>query len=286
VSGQRTTDRYDMETYWSRVHELDERRGVDEMSLVMHHDLPRYYNRFYDHVERRAYFRAWHRAGIPARGACVEIGAGRGRWTRRLLERGLNVHGIDISERSVRRLRELFPRAAFHAGSASEIALPTGTVDLVSSVVVLLHLPPLEKDSAIREIGRILKPGGFAILIESIYVKDRASHVFPLSAESWIDRFRDVGMDCVYHRGQEFVPLLRCAEELNHLALCWRTPEVRGAGRRFVAFVLRALRYAANKSPSRKLTVALSYVIEPLAERVLPLALARHGVFVFRRSED
>ena len=286
MSGRRTTDRYDMKTYWSRVHELDEREGVDEMSLVMHHDLPRYYNTFYDHVESRAYFRAWGCAGIPDRGACVEIGAGRGRWTRRLLERRLDVHGIDISERSVRRLRELFPQAAFQAGSASEIAIPTGTIDLVSSVVVLLHLPPLEKESAIREISRILRPGGFAILVESTYVKDSASHVFPLSAESWIDRFRNVGMDCVYQRGQEFVPLLRCAEKINHLATRWRMPEARGAGRRFVASVLRAARYAMNKSPSRKLTVALSYLVEPFAELLLPSTFARHGVFVFRRSED
>jgi SAM-dependent methyltransferase len=271
-----------MASHWSQVHELDRTRGVDELSLVTHHDLPLYYNRFYDRVEQRAYLRAWKRAGVPKTGSCLEIGPGRGRWTRRLLELGLEVTGIDISERAVETLRRSFPGCRFFAGSAAELPVETASVDVVSSVVVLLHLPPEAKAAAIREIGRVLRPGGHAILIESTHVVDTAPHVFPLAAEAWKERFRAEGMGCLLDFGQEYVPVLRSVEWLAH-RLARRRRDVDPGGRSPVTRLLRVAHRLASIAPSRRLAVGLSYPVEPLARRCMPRRMARHGVFVFRK---
>jgi SAM-dependent methyltransferase len=268
---------YDMERYWAAVHRLDRLRDIDELSLVMHHDLPRYYNELYNRLERRAYARAWRRAGLPVRGHCLEIGPGRGRWTARLLARGLEVTGVDISEDAVVRLGQLFPRARFEVGTASRLSAASATIDVVSSVVVLLHLPPADKQAAIEEIGRVLKPGGHALLIESTHATDRAAHVFPLRAEEWIEGFHRAGMELVYRRGQEFVPLLRLAEALHRSAV------ESGPGSGVRGHVLRGLDRGFRRGPVRRLLVGVSGVLEPWVERLVPARWGRHGVFVFRR---
>ena len=263
--------RYDMQTYWTEVHELDREAAVDELSLVTHFDLPLYYNRLYDRIERRSWERAWKRAGIPDRGTCVELGPGRGRWTERIIGRGLEVVGVDISPRAIEVLRSKFPRERFEVGSAAELPAADDTIDLVSSVVVLLHLPPEEKARAIADVGRVLRSGGHALILESTHVDDRAPHVFPLSAEAWIEAFSAAGMDCVSVEGQEFVPLIRIVETVER------------AAKERPGFLARNLRRLLTRSPIRRLTVGVSYVVEPVATRLMPRRRARHGVFVFRK---
>jgi len=263
--------RYDMQSYWTKVHELDRESTVDELSLVTHFDLPLYHNKLYDHLECRAWEQAWKRTGIPKCGTCVEIGPGRGRWTARITDRGLQVVGVDISPRAVELLRSKFPAERFEVGSAADLPAADGAVDLVSSVVVLLHLPPPEKSRAIAEIGRVLRSGGHALILESIHVGDRAPHVFPLSAEAWIEEFAEAGLDCVSVEGQEFVPLIRFVEAVER-----ESKERPG-------LLKRNLRRLVTRSPVRRLTVGASYLVEPFAARLMPQQHARHGLFVFRK---
>lgn len=72
-----------------------------------------------------------------------------------------------------------------------------GKFDYIISITVLLHLPYNVKEKAVEQIGKKLREGGKAILIESTW-NDPAPHVYPLSNEKWITLFKENGMKLVY----------------------------------------------------------------------------------------
>ena len=96
----------------------------------------------------------------------LDIGCGLGRLSRALAARAARVVAVDVSSEMLARARELNAQLTnvewVHGDGQS---LPDVEVDVVVSFVVFQHLP----DAAIalgyvREIGRVLKPGGWAVL--------------------------------------------------------------------------------------------------------------------------
>lgn len=89
----------------------------------------------------------------------LEVGAGAGHLSRRLAERGVDVIGIDVN-----------PQAADVEGtglvvemSAEDLKFDDAEFDAVVSFHAIEHIPPL--DEAAREMARVLKPGGQALLV-------------------------------------------------------------------------------------------------------------------------
>lgn len=91
----------------------------------------------------------------------LDLGAGTGQLTRLLLDRGLDVAAVDPAPGMLTVLRHRAgrgPRAArVLAGTAEEIPLPTGSVDLVT-VGQAFHWFDLER--TLPELARVLAPGG------------------------------------------------------------------------------------------------------------------------------
>jgi len=99
----------------------------------------------------------------------LEIGCGIGRITRGLAARAREVVALDISDEMLRQARELNPRLAnvqWTQGDGVTLAgIDSDTIDACMSVVVLQHVP--DPDIALgymRELGRVLRPGGWAAL--------------------------------------------------------------------------------------------------------------------------
>ena len=73
---------------------------------------------------------------------------------------------VDLSPGTLARAEALLvdfeDRATFHAGSADSLPLPDGSADWVSMNAGLHHIP--DPMSALREVDRVLKPGGFFCL--------------------------------------------------------------------------------------------------------------------------
>lgn len=89
----------------------------------------------------------------------LEIGAGAGHLAKRLAERGVDIVGIDLN-----------PKAAEAEGtglvvemSAEDLSFDDSHFDAVISFHAIEHIPPL--DEAAREMARVLKPGGQALLV-------------------------------------------------------------------------------------------------------------------------
>lgn len=116
-------------------------------------------------------------AGLTA----VDLGAGAGFLTEALLEAGVTVFAVDASPRMLSRLAAKFPEACARArltvlpGSAERLPLPDASVDRVLANMLLHHAE--DPARAIREMARILRPGGKLVITDL----DRHTHQFLLT---------------------------------------------------------------------------------------------------------
>jgi ubiquinone/menaquinone biosynthesis C-methylase UbiE len=109
-----------------------------------------------------------------ARGKVLEIGAGTG---ANLLLYGPNVEALTVTEpeapmarRLAKHLREQSRTVDLVEASAERLPLPDGQFDTVVSTLVLCTVPdPLR---ALREVWRVLKPGGQLLFLEHVRSDD------------------------------------------------------------------------------------------------------------------
>ncbi|HTW43713.1 MAG TPA: class I SAM-dependent methyltransferase [Solirubrobacteraceae bacterium] len=108
---------------------------------------------------------------MPAGGAILEIGPGGGRWSEPLLARAARLVLVDVSERPLALCKERFA-----AGENVEFVLSGGadipgvayaSIDAVWSFDVFVHVAPVDQAGYMREIARVLVPGGVAVIHHS-----------------------------------------------------------------------------------------------------------------------
>jgi SAM-dependent methyltransferase len=102
-------------------------------------------------------------------GVALEIGCGLGRLTRVLAARSREVLALDVSDEMLARARQHNPHLTnvrWILGDGVSLAkIPAASVDACVSVVVLQHIPDPEVTLGyVREVGRVLRPGGWAAL--------------------------------------------------------------------------------------------------------------------------
>jgi 2-polyprenyl-3-methyl-5-hydroxy-6-metoxy-1,4-benzoquinol methylase len=92
----------------------------------------------------------------------LEIGGGIGEFSRRMLARGIRVTFVDLSEHNIEKAKGLgMPAHRIDLNTGLPV-LPENTFDGVVILEVIEHIVAAEL--LLREINRVLKPGGFLIL--------------------------------------------------------------------------------------------------------------------------
>lgn len=135
-------------------------------------------------------------AEIPQEGRCLEIGVGTGRIALPLARAGVSMVGVDISREMLRRLIENAGQSVPSVLIADATRLPLADKTFSAAIAAhVLHLIPGWTD-AIREVTRVLKPGG--VLIVSRGSRTRLRQEGASAADSWERRvvhrfFSEVG---------------------------------------------------------------------------------------------
>jgi len=142
----------------------------------------------------------------------ADVGCGNGYFARVLARKGCLVWGIDIDSISIKNATKYNKdeNCFFTVGSAMGMPYRSTYFDKVISVCCLEHIT--DDEEALREIYRVLKPGGTLVLSVDAYnsrwiqgdFKQQCKKAFSIERFYDIDRFRakleDLGFTCQRHK--------------------------------------------------------------------------------------
>lgn len=153
----------------------------DRATLVAAYDAAYYEPWSQQHVVARR--RVWQRrlacllSACPRGGRLLEVGAGDGAFVALAAEAGYQVVATELSDAGAREIRRCVPDAEVHVGELVDLQLLARSFDVATAWHCLEHMR--DPFAAMREIGRLLKPGGVLLLA----VPNR--HNFPMA---WLYR--------------------------------------------------------------------------------------------------
>jgi ubiquinone/menaquinone biosynthesis C-methylase UbiE len=130
------------QSYYDRFSETYERER--------HHG----YHRLIDELEMDLVRRYGHGRDV------LEAGCGTGLLLRETASFARSAVGLDLSRGMLSSARQRGLRVV--QGSLTDVPLPSASVDLVYSMKVLAHVPPIRE--AVAELARVVRPGGHLLL--------------------------------------------------------------------------------------------------------------------------
>lgn len=95
-------------------------------------------------------------------GDVLEVGCGEGRGIDWMIDRSKSFTALDKIEVALAKLRAKYPQAKFISGNIPPFNAPDNAFDVVVSFQVIEHIK--DDKSYLKEILRVLKPGGVALL--------------------------------------------------------------------------------------------------------------------------
>jgi ubiquinone/menaquinone biosynthesis C-methylase UbiE len=97
-------------------------------------------------------------------GIACDLGCGPGHIARYLHGRGIQVCGMDLSRGMVERARRLNPGIEFNQGDMRTLPVRDNTWAGIAAFYAIVHLPLPDLDRSLREMMRVLAPGGRLLL--------------------------------------------------------------------------------------------------------------------------
>jgi len=100
-------------------------------------------------------------------GRLLDVGCGTGPMAPAFLQRGWEFHGLDIAPKMIEHARRRFanePRAKFYVGRIEQAEFPANHFDAVIAMGLLEYLNDAELAAAMKEMARVLKPGGVMVI--------------------------------------------------------------------------------------------------------------------------
>ena len=141
----------------------------------------------------------------------LDVGCGTGSLAivaKRIVGANGSVMGIDPSEEMIARARRKGTKGGvairFDVGRAESMGMPDNTFDVVLSTVMMHHIPRAARPDAVREMRRVLKPGGRVLIVDFGDTRARrrsfAGHLhrhMNLTSDDLVKLAGDAGLDVV-----------------------------------------------------------------------------------------
>lgn len=96
----------------------------------------------------------------------LDVGCGVGSTDACLVGMVGKLHGVDMSEESLRVAKKNNPSVDYRQTNGSDIPYNDSTFELAFAINVMHHVPPLEWPDFIEEMMRVIKPGGLVVVFE------------------------------------------------------------------------------------------------------------------------
>jgi SAM-dependent methyltransferase len=108
-------------------------------------------------------------------GPICDMGCGPGQIARYLKDHGTEALGVDLSSKMVETARKLSPDIPFFQGNMLELDFPEASWGGIAAFYSLIHILRPRLLDALRELWRVLRPGG--ILLMSYHIGAETVHI-------------------------------------------------------------------------------------------------------------
>ena len=165
---------------------------------------------------------------VGSLGPVCDMGCGPGQIARYLHRRGVDTLGVDLSPRMIAEAQRLNPDIHFHQGNMLSLPDADNSWSGIAAFYCIIHIPRKQIVDALREMRRVLKPGG--VLLVTFHIGDEIKHL-----DEWWEK--PVNLDFAFYLPEEMEVWLKEAgyERLETLVRD-PNPEVEVATRRAYVF--------------------------------------------------
>jgi len=111
---------------------------------------------------------------VRGHGLVADLGCGPGHVSRYLHDQGVRMLGIDLSPRMIDSARQRSPDIEFRVGDMRALDLPAGALAGIVAFYSLIHIGEPEMGATLRELRRVLAPGG--LLLVAFHIGEETVH--------------------------------------------------------------------------------------------------------------
>jgi SAM-dependent methyltransferase len=144
---------------------------------------------------------------VGSLGPICDLGCGPGQIARYLHRQGVKTLGVDLSPKMVAEAQRLNPEIHFHQGDMLSLPDAENSWGGIAAFYCIIHIPHPQVVDALREMRRVLRPGG--MLLVTFHIGEEIKHLdewwekpvkldfafyLPEQMETWL---KDAGFDLV-----------------------------------------------------------------------------------------
>ena len=166
-------------------------------------------------------------------GQICDLGCGPGQIARYLHRQGIKTLGVDLSPKMVAEAQRLNPEIHFHQGDMLSLPDAENSWGGIAAFYCIIHIPRAQVVDALREMRRVLNPGG--MLLVTFHIGEEIKHT-----DEWWEK--PVNLDFAFYLPEQMETWLKDAGfDLVETLVREPNPEVEVATRRAYLFARKPI---------------------------------------------